>query len=224
MPFERARKREYIGKAYRTMVAPLTLFAADGETATNVEDRYVFRETFSSGTINTGGSEAACVAANGLFVSTTERKSSGNLSVVTAENDTLKYTNRADKDYVDIRFYYDETAHDLSQDFILSFWIKPSINDFKMTGWTWTQFVNKKQLVDGDKNISEETAFKISGGYLYVDDVKKDAAKLNKDEWALIEIVYNYDKDADAYTGEKGAVTSYTVLFNGVEIGTAAAD
>ena len=42
----------------------------------------------------------------------------------TLENGTLKYTNRVADDYFDIRFYYDETKQDLTQDSILSYKVR----------------------------------------------------------------------------------------------------
>ena len=103
---------------------------------------YLFWEDFQDA-INTKGSQEKCVAANGFFTC----NDSG--SEYTLESGTMKYTKRMAKDYMDIRFYYDDTAQNLSQDFLLSFKIKPLASDFGCE-FAWGEKTPNKY----DKSIS----------------------------------------------------------------------
>ena len=115
---------------------------------------------------------------------------------------------------MDVRFYYDGTSHDCRQDFIFSFWIKPDTDDLKITTFTW-----KEQSC----NVQENGIFKIMSGNFQIADVNYPNAHLAKNEWSLVEIVFNYDETATSVDGKQGATTSYTFLLNGQEIATAPA-
>ncbi len=193
-------------------------FNLDGSEVIKSPD-VMFKEDFSSGSINTSSNVADFVEADGFRACVSDVASAP--SIYTLENDTLKYTFRTPKDYVDIHFYHAGLERDLAQDFILSFWIKPDVDNLSMNDWAWADFdaTGNYYKVDG-VNAKETGIFKISNGYYQIGGKKYDNAKLNKDEWALVEIAYNYDDDAMSVSGEKGAVTSYTFLLNGEEIGT----
>ena len=99
-------------------VAPLMLFASDGDTAK--ADSYVFRETFSSGSVNTSGAGSDIEKAGGFFAALGG-------STYSLDNSTLKYfIASGEKDaYFDVRFNGDTTKKDLTQRFVFSFWVKP---------------------------------------------------------------------------------------------------
>ena len=190
------------------MLASLIVpFAAFAETnATKDERVFVFRETFSSGTVNTSGNTNNIVKAKGYFLCV------DNGSTYDLSKDSLDFTSRAQKDYTDIRFYHDGLQKDLTQDFILSFWIKPDTDNLTITTWTWKEFALSDQ---------ESGLFKIMNGHYQINGVDYTDAHLAKDTWSLVEIVYNYDENATSIDGKQGATTSYTFLLNGKEVTTA---
>ena len=190
------------------MLTPFTVFA--DEPARD----FVFRETFSSGSVNTSGDGVDIVAAKGYFLGDSSN------CTYTLENDSLKFTSRTGNGpYTDLRFNAAETTKDLTQDFILSFWIKPDTNNItiKKTGWAWYD------TNDGGSAAAEKNIFYISDGNIVLNEVSYPDAHLNKDVWSLIEIVFNYDENATSNSGKQGATVSYTVLFNGEKVATAAA-
>jgi len=178
-----------------SFATPFSLLAAEDGGR-----EYIFRETFSGESINTSGSKANCVAADGLFVC------HENGSTYTLENGTLKYTSRLPKDYTDLRFYYEETARDCTEDFVLSFWLKPDVDNFKLTTMTWKQY---------SASVQENGIFKIMDGCYQINGTTYKDAHLPKDKWSLVEIVFHYDETATAVTGETGATTYYTFMLNG---------
>ena len=190
------------------MLTPFAVFAAEPAR------EFVFRETFSGGSVNTSGSSANIVAAKGYLLGDSTN------CTYTLENDTLKFTSvSGNGPYTDIRFNSTETAKDLTQDFILSFWIKPDTNNItiKKTGWAWYD------TADGGSAAAEKNIFYIKDGNIVLNEVSYPDAHIDKDKWSLIEIVFNYDETATSNSGKQGATVSYTVLFNGEEVATAAA-
>ena len=128
-----------------------------------------------------------------------------NGSSFTVEDDTLKYTEKADSDFIDLRFYLESLNKSTSRD--ATFWLKPGVDGFS-SAFAWGK---NGQSTDSD-------LFKISKGALVLGGVKSSAT-VAKDEWSLIEIVFNYDRTATASDGSLGAFTSYTVKLNGDKIG-----
>ena len=194
-----------------SMIVPVAVMAAENAPETVAESNtpeYIFRKTFSDGKANTGGGQADCVADGGYFLSV------ANGSTYTLENDSLKFTSIQNKDYMDVRFYYDATRKDCRQDFILSFWIKPDTDDLKITTFTWKEYTT---------DVQENGVFKIMSGNYTINGVQYPNAHLDKDKWSLVEIVFNYDNNATSVDGKQGATTSYTFLLNGEEIATAPA-
>ena len=190
------------------MLTPLTAFA--GTTATTGEPTYAFRQTFSDPTINTSGSTANVVAAKGFLL--------GNSSSITytLENDTLKLltsNSSSSGPFVDVRFNHDGIRQDFTQDFILSFWIKPDTNSLTIggSGWAWT---------DKTANATVSKVFSIENGYYYISGTKYENAHLDANKWSLVEIAFNYDETATSGDGKQGATTSYTFMFNGNVIKT----
>lgn len=170
---------------------------------------FYFRETFSSGKVNTSGSQNDCVAANGYFLGDLEKN--GSKSTYTLDNDSLKFTSLIGNTYTDIRFYYTKTAQDCTNDFTLSFWIKPDSDKFKMTTFTWSQY----SVLSADKTKNEQNIFKIIDGYYQINGTTYKSAYLPKDIWSLVEIVFHYDENATSVDGQTGATTYYTFMLNG---------
>ena len=132
-------------------VAPLMLFAADGDIAKS--DSYVFRETFSSGSVNTSGAGSDIEKAGGFFAALGD-------STYSLDNSTLKYfiASGENNAYFDIRFNGDTTKKDLTQSFVFSFWVKPDSDSFSAQfQWKDTQ----------DGNAYEANLFRIYKGYVY---------------------------------------------------------
>ena len=189
-------------------VAPLMLFASDGDTAK--ADSYVFRETFSSGSVNTSGAGSDIEKAGGFFAALGD-------STYSLDNSTLKYfiASGEKNAYFDIRFNGDTTKKDLTQSFVFSFWVKPDSDSFSAQfQWKDTQ----------DGNAYEANLFRIYNGYVYSNGTttKYENAKLNANEWSLFEIAFNYDETATSDSGKTGAVTSCTCMLNGVVVDTVA--
>ena len=162
----------------------------------------LFHEDFADA-VNLKGNESSCVAANGFWMC------NDNGSTYELSDGVLKYTKRLAKDYMDVRFYYGGTAQDLSRDFILSFKLKPLAPSINL-GFSWK---------DRDHSASDDSVSLSSGrfrgnGKTYADMV------LEKDQWYLVEIAFNYNESATAVTGETGAVESYTLMVNGKEVAT----
>ena len=170
----------------------------------NPDIDYLYREEFSKGYVNVQNSPTAIAGVGGLWLN------HANGSAYTLENGTLKYTARPSKDYADLRFTLDETQHDLTQSFVLSFWINPGVDKFN-TNFAWRDTANGNTY---------ENLFKISAGKLYINGISYDTATVPKGTWSLVEIVFNYDESAKAVTGETGAATSYTFMLNGDAIAT----
>ena len=127
-----------------SLAVPFGVFA-EGETGTDRE--FVFRQTFSSGSINTSGSGANIEAAGGYGLLDPAN------CTYSLENDTLKFTSTTGNGaYIDIRLNGTTTTRDLTQDFILSFWIKPDTDNIKIGegGWQWYD------TNDGGSGVSEK--------------------------------------------------------------------
>ena len=182
-------------------VATMTYIPAFAQENT-LESRVLFCEDFQD-EINTQGKQATCEAANGFFAS----NSSG--SQYTLEDGTMKYTKRIAQDYMDIRFYYDSTAQDLSRDFILSFELKPLASDIGFN-FKW----GEKEVSKYDDSVTLSSGRFRTNGKTYADMV------LEKNKWYLVEIAFNYNENATAETGETGAVDSYTLMVNGKIVAT----
>ena len=189
-------------------VAPLMLFASDGDTAK--ADSYVFRETFSSGSVNTSGAGSDIEKAGGFFAALGG-------STYSLDNSTLKYFIASGElgAYFDVRFNGDTTKKDLTQSFVFSFWVKPDSDSFS------AQFMWKDTQ---DGNAYEANLFRIYNGYVYSNNTatKYENAKLEANEWSLFEIAFNYDETATSDSGKTGAVTSCTCMLNGVVVDTVA--
>lgn len=163
----------------------------------------LFREDFEDA-INTNPAQSACEAADGFWAC----NDAG--STYTLSGGTMKYTKRIANDYMDIRFYYDKTAQDLSRDFVLSFKLKPLTHNIDLQ-LSWR---------DRDHDQSDNSVT-ISSGRFRANGTTYADAVLEKDEWYLVEIAFNYNENAIAVTGDKGAVESYTLMVNGKAVGTA---
>ena len=162
----------------------------------------LFCEDFQDA-INTDPSQSACEKANGFWAC----NNSG--STYSLADGTMKYTKRMAKDYMDIRFYYDKTAQNLSRSFVLSFKIKPLAPDFGCQ-FSWRD----RDCETSDSSVQISSGRFRAGSKTYMDVV------LESGEWYLVEIAFNYNKDAIAVTGERGAVESYTLMVNGKAVAT----
>ncbi len=173
------------------------------ETASTNDDRIIFREDFSGGSVNTSGSQNAIAAAKGLFVC------NENGSTYTLEQETLNYMDRLSNDYVDLRFYVNGAEQDLARDFILSFRIKPKMTNIGMK-FSWRDHAQQ----------TSEDVVQISNGRLHINGFSYNDFVFQKDEWTLMEIAFHYSPNVRTLTGEKGAVDSFTVMLNGKKIDT----
>ena len=166
----------------------------------------IFREEFT-GSVNTEADKVTL--SNGLLASM------GGGSTYTLENNTLKYTSRIGSDFIDLQFQHSAININLDRSFVLSFWIKPDTDNLSINDWNYRYYVNG---TGSWINIP----FKITGGYYVINGKTYSNAKLNADEWALVEIVFNYDSTATSESGEAGAFTSFDFMLNGETVATCA--
>lgn len=164
-----------------SMLAPLTLFAADSTTEDT--SRYVLRETFTE-TVNTKSTEAALTASKGYYVSVPSGSS------YSVENHELQWY-RADRHSNYMRIYPSYFGNDelLTQDFIISFWIKP---DVEIT-----------------KNFS---IIKLVGTG---QDVQIPVSGIKSNEWSLVEMAFS---NSASTTTNDIITTPCTVMLNGKTI------
>ena len=182
-------------------------------------ERIVWKEDFSNGA-NTSDRDNDIKANKGFWA-----KASG--STVTTTSGTLKYTQKSDEDFVDIRVQsmYDAELN-LKQDFIFAFKAKTSDSAVLNLGrFTWW---GSDEGASGTGGY-ESNQLQISGNkfYTYVSSsTEKALANYSANQWVLVEIAFNYDEDAvpdyktTDSTMSNGAIVSYTVMLNGVELYT----
>ena len=172
-----------------------------------VPSEFIFREEFSSG-VNTEANKVT--EHDGYFVQV------GGGSTYVVEDNTLKFTNRATNDFVDLQFYHNAVKKDMKSDFVLSVWIKPDTDDLSLQGWNYRYYVN-------GSGSWITVPFKILNGCYVINGTTYSDAKLAAGKWALVETTYHYDSTAVSTTGELGAFTSYSFMLNGQVITSSAA-
>ena len=179
-------------------VAPTVVMA---ETPTDVASRYIAYEDFSD-PVNTSGANNAFTADNAFLFGKT------NGTAFTQEDGTLRYTYRNSGDEQHIRFWHagqESLKAQTSQDFILSFKIKPLVYSIGGLPIKWCE----------NGKTSWESAVTFTSGRLFVNGKCYSDYELYYGEWTLVEIAFHYNESATSDDGVSGAVDSFDVLING---------
>ena len=142
--------------------------------------------------LNTTNNAEAIAAANGMWSKFTYG------TEATLDGGSFNFITKDGDKFFDLRYYVEGIENKLNQDFIISFWVKPTSDKVSF------------QLGIGTSKGVDNKICAVSNNVIKVGDVAQDAT-LTKDVWTLIEIVCHYDES-------KGGTYAYTVLINGEKL------